>query len=79
MTSLDVATHPELTETLDLLKNRPRTLTLEAIAEGASVSPGWLGHFARNLIPDPSFNRVMRVRDFLRQNIKAIEPNESKD
>jgi len=67
MTSLDVATHPELTETLNLLKNRPRTLTLEAIAEGSSVSVGWLGQFARNLIPDPSFNRVMRVRDFMRK------------
>lgn len=74
MTSLDVATHPELDETLKLLTNRPRTLTLEAIAEGANVSVGWLGQFARNKIPDPSFNRVMRVRDFMRK-----QSNESKD
>ncbi len=67
MTSLDVASHPELTETLNLLTNRPRTLTIEAIAEGASVSVGWLSQFARNKIPDPSFNRVMRVRDFMRK------------
>lgn len=65
MTSFDVASHPELDETLKLLKNRPRALTLEVIAEGANVSLGWLGQFSRNLIPDPSFNRVMRVRDFM--------------
>lgn len=75
MTSLDVATHPELDETLKLLTNRPRTLTLEAIAEGACVSIGWLGQFARNKIPDPSFNRVMRVRDFMRKQ----QANEAKD
>lgn len=69
MTSHDVATHPELTETLNLLANRPRTLTIEAIAEGASVSVGWLSQFARNKIPDPSFNRVMRVRDFMRKQL----------
>lgn len=66
MTSFDVATHPELQDTLNLLTNRPRNLTLEAIAEGASVSLGWLSQFSRNRIPDPSFNRVMRVRDFLK-------------
>ncbi|URA06963.1 putative helix-turn-helix domain protein [Xanthomonas phage Pfeifenkraut] len=74
MTSLDVATHPELTETLNLLTKRPRTLTLEAVAEGANVSFGWLSQFARNKIPDPSFNRVMRVRDFLRK--QATEAKE---
>lgn len=74
MTSLDVATHPELTETLKLLANRPRTLTLEAVADGANVSVGWLSHFARGKIDDPSFNRVMRVRDFMRQ--QTTEPKE---
>lgn len=72
MTSLDVASHPELNETLKLLTDRPRSLTLEAIAEGANVTVGWLGTFARGKIPDPSFNRVMRVRDFLRN---YSEPN----
>lgn len=66
MTSLDVASHPELQETLNLLANRPRNLTLEAVAEAANVSMGWLSQFARGKIPDPSFNRVMRVRDCLR-------------
>lgn len=68
MTSLDVATHPELQETLNLLANRPRTLTLEAVAEGANVTLGWLSMFSRGKIDDPSFNRVMRVRDFLQSH-----------
>jgi len=66
MGSFDVASHPELNETLKLLTDRPRSLTLEMVAEGANVTCAWLGMFARGKIADPSFNRVMRVRDFLR-------------
>lgn len=66
MTSLDAVTHPELEETLKLIAERPRCLTLKQIATGANVQLHWLTYFARGKIPEPGFNRVMRVRDFLR-------------
>lgn len=58
--------HPELVETLTLLRKRPFTLSIEAIAEGAGVGASWLSQFARGKIEDPSINRTLKVRDFMR-------------
>lgn len=71
MSSLDVASHPELTETIALLKARPRTVTLEDIAKAANVSTSWLTQLISNKISDPSFNKVMRVRDYLNDSAKV--------
>ena len=71
MSSLDFATHPELTETIALLKARPRTVTLEDIAKATSVSVSWLTQLASNKITEPSFNKVMRVRDYLNNSAKV--------
>lgn len=68
MTSLDAALHPELQETLKLIDKRPHNLTVKMIAEATDVSVHWLRLLIRGKIPDPSFNRVMRVRDFLRSH-----------
>lgn len=63
--------HIELQAVIDSIVKRPRTLTLEMIAEGADVSTNWLSTLSRGNIPDPSFNRVMRVRDYLRSIVVA--------
>jgi hypothetical protein len=70
MTSLDAATHPELQELLKLIDKRPHDVTIKLIAEGTDVSVHWLRLLIRGKIPDPSFNRVMRVRDYLRSHPK---------
>jgi hypothetical protein len=70
MTSLDASTHPELIEVLGLIDKRPHDLTLKIIAEETDVGVHWLRLLIRGKIADPSFNRVMRVRDFLRSHPK---------
>lgn len=59
--------HPELVETLDLLKQRPRSLTLEKIASDNEVSEAWLGQVINGTIKDPGFNRVAKLRDYMRK------------
>lgn len=50
-----------LTHTRELLKNRPRTLTLAQIAEDSGVSLGWLNAFSAGLYSEPSVVRVQKV------------------
>jgi hypothetical protein len=62
--------HPELQETLKLIDKRPHDLTIKVIAEATDVSVHWLRLLIRGKISDPSFNRIMRVRDYLRSHPK---------
>ncbi|WP_139020493.1 hypothetical protein [Citromicrobium sp. JLT1363] len=43
---------------LKIIEERPRTVTLKDIAEGADVPLAWLKTFAAGNIGDPSVNRV---------------------
>jgi hypothetical protein len=51
--------------TLELLRTRPRTLTLEQIARDTGIELGWLSKFGSNKIGDPSVNRVEALRNYL--------------
>jgi hypothetical protein len=53
-------------ETLELLKNRPRILTYDAISEATGIEAGWLRNFATNPNCDPSVNRVEILNAFLK-------------
>ena len=46
------------TRTLQLVKNRPRTLTLEQIKTDTGLSLAWLKAFSQGLTPDPGVNKV---------------------
>lgn len=54
-----------LDQTLELLANRPKDLTLRQIAEGAKVDFEWLSKFSRELIDDPGVKKVQAVHDFM--------------
>ena len=50
---------------LELLDNRPRTVTLKDIAEGSGLPEAWLKTFAAGKIADPSVNRVETLYTYL--------------
>jgi transcriptional regulator with XRE-family HTH domain len=57
--------HPQFLDTLRMLKNRPRNLTIEKIAEDCDFTASWLQQLAQGNIFDPSINKVLRLRDYL--------------
>ena len=73
MISIPIRVHPDLTETLLLYNNRHRDLTALIVAEGADVTASWLSQFSRGKIDDPSFSKVMRLREFLKADIEKRE------
>ena len=52
-------------KTVELLKNRPRTLTLEQIAADTKIDIAWLWKFSAGKIKGPSVNRVEVLRNYL--------------
>jgi hypothetical protein len=55
-----------LTEkTLELLKNRPRTLEYEKISQDTGIGGSWLRMFATNRIKDPGCYRVETLYNYL--------------
>lgn len=58
-------------ETLELLQNRPRWLTLAEISEATGVELGWLRALSRgpSIISDPSVNRIEPLHEFLTQKL----------
>lgn len=50
---------------VELLRNRPRTLEYEDIAEKIDVSVPWLKNLATGRIDDPSVNRIERLYTLL--------------
>lgn len=57
---------PTLAEkTLDLVQNRPRSVTLADLAKRVRVSVSWMGKFAQGLIPNPGVNTVQKIYDAL--------------
>lgn len=54
-----------LIKTQELLKNRPRTLTLEQVAVDTGLSIEWLGPFGREKIDDPSVRKVVTLYEYL--------------
>lgn len=51
--------------TLDLLKNRPRTLTIENIASDTGLTVGWLLDFAGERTRHPSVIRIEQLYNYL--------------
>jgi hypothetical protein len=50
---------------LDLVRNRPPSLTLAQIAEGAGVSLDWLKSYATGRVASPGVDNVEKVWTFL--------------
>jgi len=55
-----------LEKTRKMLRERPRTITLEIIKEEIDISLPWLSAFANNKMPNPSYNRIKALHDFLK-------------
>jgi hypothetical protein len=64
--------HPEFTATLEMLRNRPRELTLDEIAKQCDCSVPWLNKLLAGEIANPSFNRLACLRDYLREKVKHV-------
>jgi hypothetical protein len=54
-----------LVRTLDHLKNRPRTLTLQTISEDTGLPIGWLWSIINNDEADPSVSRIVALYEYL--------------
>lgn len=52
-------------QTVTLLQNRPRTLTLEKIADEANVNYHWLARLSRDAIEEPGVNKIAKVFQYL--------------
>jgi len=50
---------------LDLVRNRPPSMTLENIAQATGINHNWLKKFSADLITEPGVNRVWTVYCFL--------------
>lgn len=50
--------------TVDLLRNRPRTLTTRQIEKDTGISRGWLVNLM-STDGDPSANRIVRLYEYL--------------
>lgn len=50
---------------LELLRERPRSMTYKKIAEDTDIPEGWLKVFAGGNIDDPSVNRVETLYNYL--------------
>ncbi len=57
-----------INETRRKLVNRPRTKTMEEIAEQAEVSITWLSRFANNRVPEPGASKVQRLYEVLSEH-----------
>lgn len=62
--------------TVSLLRNRPRSVTLEQVAEGAQVKKSWLSALLAGDFDDPSANRIQRLYEYLAEKpLLPIEKN----
>lgn len=52
-------------KTLELLHNRPRTMTYEYIAEQTGLTFWWIQYFAKQKDKDPGVNKVETLYVFL--------------
>lgn len=51
--------------TVELLRNRPRGVTLEAIARETGLTNKWLSMFGLDLINNPGANQVVLLYEYL--------------
>lgn len=52
-------------KTLQLLKNRPVTITLEKIAEDTGLGTAWLSMFHNERIAKPNVNAIQTLYEYL--------------
>jgi hypothetical protein len=50
--------------TLQLVRNRPRTVTYDTLAEATGLKASWIEAFACNRIPDPGVRKVEKLYAF---------------
>lgn len=60
--------------TLALLRDRPRSTTLDQVAAGAGVTKSWLQAWICGQISTPSADKVQAIYEFLTK--KPLLPNE---
>jgi predicted transcriptional regulator len=69
-TSLEA--HEWLKKTRTLIANRPRSVSLQDLAEVAGASEAWIKKMTRGEIKDPSVNKVGAIFDFLTKGVKDV-------
>lgn len=52
-------------ETIELLKSRPRGVTLQMVATDTSISINWLKALLNNRIKDPGVGRITLIYNYL--------------
>lgn len=52
-------------ETLKLIRKRPASLELKKIAEDLEISYSWILKFNKDEIPNPSYNTLQSLHDYL--------------
>ena len=65
------------TSTFEMLKHRPRTLTLLQIANETGIPIGWLKMFLRDTVQDPGANRLEFLNRYLTtiKDTKRVQSN----
>ena len=59
-------------QTLKLIKHRPASVSIKQIARDTGISYNWLSSFHQEKIPDPKFNRLQTLHDYLIEQIKKV-------
>lgn len=54
-----------LEETIKLLNERDRSLTIKIIAADLNFSISWLHKLAQNNIPNPGVNQIIKLHNYL--------------
>ena len=57
---------PRYQQTIEMLRNRPRKVTFDVIAEATGIENGWLRSFATGRIKGADFNRVEVLYAYLK-------------
>jgi hypothetical protein len=61
-----------LNKTLNLLKNRPSTITYKKITANTDIPTEWIKQLATNRIDDPGVKRIETLFNFLKSVIPTI-------
>jgi transcriptional regulator with XRE-family HTH domain len=52
-------------KTLELYRQRPRSMTKDRLAEELGISPSWVDQWSRGIIKNPSADRIQAIYEFL--------------
>lgn len=62
-------------ETIELLKNRPNSLSIKAISKRIGKTPQWINALIRGDVIDPGVCTIETLNAFLKEQIKKAVKN----